>query len=110
MALNAQHCYSVASVFEKGVSDKSEEVCANYFAGVDENDSKVNIFPNPTLDKVTIECVGMTMIEVYSAEGKLVERIKVESDAYQLEGLENGIYTIRIHMGEGMLVRKVVKM
>ena len=110
MAINARHCYAVASVFEKGVSDRSEEVCANYFAGVDENDSKVNIFPNPTLDKVTIECVGMTMIEVYSAEGKLVERIKVESDAYQLEGLENGIYTIRIHMGEGMLVRKVVKM
>jgi subtilisin family serine protease len=110
MALNVRHCYAVASVFEKGVSDKSEEVCANYFAGVDENDNKVNIFPNPTMDKVTIECVGMTMIEVYSAEGKLLERIKVEGSAYQLEGLENGIYTLRIHMGEEVLIRKVIKM
>ena len=110
MAFNAQHCYAVASVFEKGVSDKSEEVCANYFAGVDENDCKVNIFPNPTTDKVTIECAGMTMIEVYSAEGKLVDRIKVKSDAYQLEGLENGIYTLRIHKGEEVLIRKVIKM
>ena len=110
MALNARHCYVVASVFEKGVSDKSEEVCANYFADVDENDNKVNIFPNPTMDKVTIECVGMTMIEVYSAEGKLLERIKVEGSAYQLEGLENGIYTLRIHMGEEVLIRKVIKM
>ena len=110
MAFNAQHCYAVASVFEKGVSDKSEEVCANYFAGVDENDGKVNIFPNPTTDKVTIECAGMTMIEVYSAEGKLVDRINVKSDAYQLEGLENGIYTLRIHRGEEVLIRKVIKM
>ena len=110
MALNMQHCYAVQSVFEKGVSDKSEEVCANYFAGVDENDSKVNIFPNPTTDKVTIECAGMTMIEVYSAEGKLVDRIKVKSDAYQLEGLENGIYTLRIHRGEEVLIRRVIKM
>ena len=110
MTINAQHCYAVASVFEKGVSDKSEEVCANYFAGVDENDSKVNIFPNPTTDKVTIECAGMTMIEFYSAEGKLVDRIKVKSDAYQLEGLESGIYTLRILRGEEVLIRKVIKM
>ena len=110
MALNARHCYAVQSVFEKGVSDKSEEVCANYFAGVDENDSKVNIFPNPTTDKVTIECSGMTLIEVYSEEGRLVERIRVDGDTYQLIGLEKGIYTLRISRGEEVLVRKVVKM
>ena len=110
MAINMQHCYAVTSVFEKGVSDKSEEVCANYFAGVDENDSKVNIFPNPTTDKVTIECAGMTMIEVYSAEGKLVQRIKVEGDFYQLNGLETGTYTLRIRKGEEVFVRKIVKM
>ena len=110
MALNAQHCYAVQSVFEKGVSDLSEEACANYFAGVGEGDSKVAIFPNPTTDKVTIECEGMSLIEVYNIEGKLVQRIQVEGDAYQLDGLDNGIYTLRIHKGEAVLVRRVVKM
>ena len=110
MALNAQHCYVVASVFEKGVSDKSESACANYFAGLGENDGKVNIYPNPTSDKVTVECAGMTQIEVYSAEGKLVERIKVEGNTYQLDGLESGTYTLRIRKGEALLVRKVIKM
>lgn len=110
MAINMQHCYAVTSVFEKGVSDKSEEVCANYFAGVNENDSRVNIFPNPTSDKVNIECAGMTLIEVYSEEGRLVKRIRVESDTYQLIGLEKGIYTLRIRRGEEVLVRRVVKM
>ena len=110
MALNARHCYAVASIFEKGVSDKSVEICANYFAGVGENDNKVSVFPNPTSDKVTIECTGMTMIELYSTEGKLVQRIKVEGDTYQLNGLESGTYTLRIHRGEEVLVRKVIKM
>jgi hypothetical protein len=110
MAINAQHCYAVQSVFEKGVSDKSGEVCANYFAGIGENGSKVNIFPNPTSDKVTIECIGMTLIEVYSVEGKLVQRIQVEDDTYQLVGLESGVYMLRIHKGDETFVRRVVKM
>ena len=110
MAINAQHCYAVQSVFEKGVSDKSGEVCANYFAGVGENDSKVSIFPNPTSDQVTIECVGMTLIEVYSLEGKLVQRIQPEGDTYQLVGFESGVYTLRIRKGDETFVRRVVKM
>ena len=109
MAINARHCYAVASVFEKGVSDKSAEVCANYYAGVGENDSNVNIFPNPTSDKVTIQCTGMTLIEVYSVEGKLVQRIQVDGDAYQLDGLENGIYTLRIYRDEETFVCRIVK-
>ena len=110
MAINAQHCYAVQSVFEKGVSDKSAEVCANYFAGIGEDDSKVSIFPNPTSDQVTIECIGMTLIEVYSVEGKLVQRVQAEGDTYQLVGLESGVYTLRIRKGDETFVRRVVKM
>lgn len=110
MAIDAQHCYAVQSVFEKGVSDVGEAACANYFNGLGENDGKLSIYPNPTSDKVNIECQGMSLIEVYNVEGKLVQRIQVEGDAYQLEGLDNGIYTLRIHKGEAVLVRRVVKM
>ena len=110
MALNARHCYAVASVFEKGVSYKSQEACGNYFAGLDENDGKVNIFPNPTTDKVTIECAGMTMIEVYTAEGKLMQRIQVGGDTYQLDGLGNGLYMLRILKDDEAIVRRIVKL
>ena len=110
MAFDAQHCYAVQSVFEKGVSDMGEAACANYFHGLGENDGKLSIYPNPTSDKVNIECQGMSLIEVYNVEGKLVQRIQVEGDAYQLDGLDNGIYTLRIHKGEAVLVRRVVKM
>ena len=110
MAINMQHCYAVQSVFEKGISDLCEAVCANYFTGLDENDGKVSLFPNPTADKVTIQCEGMTMLEVYSAEGKLVQRVKVDGDAYELSGLESGVYTLRIMKGESAFIRRVVKM
>ena len=110
MILNAQHCYAVASVFEKGVSDKSDGACANYFSGFDENESKVSIYPNPTSDQVTIKCAGMTLIEVYTIEGKLVEQIKVDGDNYQLDGLESGVYTLHIYLGEEIVTRKVVKL
>jgi len=110
MAIDAQHCYAVQSVFEKGVSSLSEAACANYFSGVGENEGKVAIFPNPTSDKVTIQCEGMTLVEVWSAEGKLVQRIEVEGDTYQLDGLESGVYTLRIMKGDEPLVRRVVKL
>ncbi len=110
MAINMQHCYAVQAVFEKGVSNLSEAACANYFVGLDENDDKVAIFPNPTTDKVTIQCAGMSLIEVWSAEGKLVKRIKVEGDTYKLTGLESGVFTLRILKGEEVVTRKVIKM
>ena len=110
MLMNAQHCYTVIAYFEKGYSDVSEAACANYFHSVGENVGQVSIFPNPTSDKVSIECAGMTLIEVYSVEGKLVRRIKVEGDAYQLEGLESGVYTLRIHKGDEILARRVVRL
>lgn len=109
MPIDAVHCYAVQAIFEKGVSALSEEACANYFTGVGENGGKLSIFPNPTTDKVNVECVGMTQIDIYSVEGKLVRSLKVEDDAVQIDGLESGIYMLRIMKGDEVIVRKVVK-
>ena len=51
----------------------------------------------------------MTMLEVYSEEGKLVERVKVEGDTYQLEGLERGVYMLRIQRSHDIFVRRIIK-
>jgi hypothetical protein len=109
MPIDAVHCYAVQAIFEKGVSALSEEACANYFTGMDENDGKLSIFPNPTTDKVNIKCVGMTQIDIYSVEGKLVRSLQVEDDSVQIDGLENGIYMLRILKGDEVIVCRVVK-
>ena len=87
----------------------SEEACANYFTGLHENDSQLSIFPNPTTDKVNVECVGMSRIDVYNVEGKLVRSMKVEDDVVQIDGLDSGVYMLRIYQGDEILTRKVVK-
>ena len=109
MPIDAVHCYAVQAIFEKGVSALSEEACANYFTGLHENDSQLSIFPNPTTDKVNVECVGMSRIDVYNVEGKLVRSMKVEDDVVQIDGLDSGVYMLRIYQGDEILTRKVVK-
>ena len=109
MAANMQHCYTVKAVYEKGISAHSNEVCANYFNGVGENNGKVSVFPNPTTDKVTVECAGMNQIDVYNIEGQLVRSIQVENDSCEIDHLSSGIYMLRIRKGNETIVRRVVK-
>lgn len=110
MALNATYQYAVAAIYEKGVSVASDALSVAYYMGVGENASRLSIFPNPTSDDVTIQCEGMSRIEVYSIDGKLIQTIEVEDDSYQLKDLEQGTYTLRITNGNETFVRKVVKM
>lgn len=110
MALDATYQYRVAAVYDKGVSRASEALAVAYYTGLDESDSNLSVFPNPTHDEVTIQCAGMTKIEVYSADGRLIQSVEVGDDRYELNGLEQGIYTIHIAKGNEVLVRKLVKM
>ena len=69
----------------------------------------INIFPNPSSGQVTIQCAEMTLIEAFSVEGRLLQRINVRDNMYQLDGLERGVYIVRIHKGEETFIRRVVK-
>lgn len=110
MALDANYSYAVAAKCEYGISDMSQEVVVPYFTGVAENGNGVLIYPNPTADKVTIECEGMTGIEVFNVEGRRIMSVETESNTYILNGLDAGVYTVRIIIGNETIVRKVVKM
>lgn len=109
MAIDANYQYAVAAHCTFGSSDMSDEITVSYYSGVNDVSFNLSIFPNPTNDKVTVECEGMTGIEVYSIDGKRILNIEFEGDSYQLDGLNPGVYTLRVFKGNESVVRKVVK-
>ena len=78
--------------------------------GIKENTLNVNMFPNPTYDHITIQCDDMRLIEVYSMDGRLVKSFSVPSSECLIEGLERGIYLVRIGTDKGTFTKKIVKM
>jgi serine protease AprX len=78
--------------------------------GIEETALNANLFPNPTRDNVTIQCEGMKQVEIYSIDGRLVQSLSVNGSECLIEGLESGVYMVRIGTDEGCVVRKMVKM
>lgn len=101
--------YCVYAVYDEC---QSEYACTEVkvYYGVCENDFNLSIFPNPTSDKVAIECEGMTGIEVSSIDGRRILYSEFEGNSYQLNGLIPGIYTLRIFRGNESVIRKIVKL
>jgi len=67
------------------------------------------VFPNPSNGSFTVKCDGMSQIEVYSIDGRLVRSEVVDQEFYQIDGLANGIYVLQVTKGEDKFVQKIVK-
>lgn len=66
------------------------------------------VYPNPSNDCFTIQCKGMKRIEVYSMDGRLINSINTESPVYQLRGLTNGTFLVKITTTDGVTVQKIL--
>jgi len=121
LLIETTHGLTATDVVENGVYDycvyavyedcQSEYVCQEVemqFATPENQLDEVSVFPNPASDKVIIQCTGMTSIEVFSIDGRLVQNVKVEGDVCQVEGLNSGIYVIRILKDELVLIRRLI--
>lgn len=74
------------------------------------SESEASIFPNPSHDSFTIVCEGMKRVEVFSIDGKLLKTIQVNNSQCQLDGLESGVYFVRIEAENSVIVNKIVKL
>lgn len=63
-------------------------------------DSEIFIFPNPAKEKVMIEGVEATEVEVYNALGQRVKTVRGTNEI-DLSGLVEGVYLVRIADIEG---------
>ena len=80
--------------------------------GIDENNDKVALFPNPTTGNVTIQANGMRRITVVSVLGQVVYDTELNADNYVLNmGQFNaGLYMVRVYTENGMAVKRVTVM
>ena len=77
-----------------------------------EEGSKVNAYPNPTISVVYVEADGMSHVEVYDNEGRRLQdydaadtsKITVDMRPYP-----SGIYFIRVHMPKEVVIQKIIK-
>lgn len=66
------------------------------------------VYPNPSTDNFTVICEGMTRIEVFSLDGKLLKTI--HDSQCRIVGLGSGGYFVRIETGKGVIMKKIVKL
>jgi hypothetical protein len=67
----------------------------------------VSVYPNPAMEKVTINGAEVTEVQVYNALGQMVKTVK-NSNEVSLEGLVQGVYMVRIRDGEGRIFMEKV--
>lgn len=78
--------------------------------GVNENDIKTNIYPNPSDDAFNINCKGMTRLTVYGMRGETIMDINLDADNYTISGLSTGVYFVRIETVAGCMTQKIVRL
>lgn len=101
---------STTLFFGKEFADKeTNEFLYENSVSVGENPSnnEVNIFPNPTQGKVTIEVTGKSAVSFFNVTGQLVKQSLVEGcEEIDLSNLGKGLYLIIVESSNGEKVRR----
>ena len=96
--------------FGSGLLDALAAVNAVDYDGVVKQSLAAEIFPNPSNGDFTIVCEGLKHVSVYAADGRLVKAFEADGTQCRIEGLERGIYLVRMETKRGIVNRKVVRM
>lgn len=120
---NENECTVVVTTHETAVltvnannscGDDSKSILLNAnFYDVDEiwNSEEVNVFPNPTSNRIFIDCPNIKKISVFNLIGqKMKESVYNDINClnFDLEGLSNGIYLLRIQHGSSVTQKQIM--
>ena len=92
----------------------SDEMTSNTVGVAEFNDFDIELFPNPSFDGkiwIAADKYKVREIDVYTADGKLVDRITgLYHSTYQLQlPEEKGLYLIQFKAGEHEALRRVIR-
>ena len=68
----------------------------------------INIYPNPTTGKLTIDAEGVLKVEVYDYSGRLVATF-ANTNQLDISQLPTGTYALRISLQKGTAIKRVIK-
>ena len=85
-----------------------ETTFQTWMEGIDDLEKTLKIYPNPTSNVLNVEGEGLTTVEVYNTVGQRVMTQEVNGNSVQFntEGLNAGIYFVRIHANDGTVLNR----
>jgi hypothetical protein len=77
--------------------------------GLDESETQVKVYPNPTQGLVTLEAEGMLEVSVYNALGQCVLKKEVAENqsVVDLQNRSEGLYLLRIKTENGIVSKRI---
>ena len=105
--------YQVAAADAKGHTDTTDiyvQVLPKTAAPDVQATMEASVYPNPTDGPLHIDAHGTARVEVYSTDGTLVrtEQCDASTEVLRIDGLQPGLYTLRIVTPARTHVEKVV--
>ena len=73
-----------------------------------DNIGNINLYPNPTTGKVTIDADGVAKVEVFDQNGRIAATF-LDTNVIDIHHLPTGAYTLRITLHEGTTVKRLIK-
>ena len=88
-------------------------ICEKSYADIDEH-YKFNllVYPNPVIDKLTVECSINSTIEIFNIEGLIIKTSEIKNSdktTIDLTDFSIGIYLMRVKTKEEIIVFKIKK-
>lgn len=73
------------------------------------SDNNLNIFPNPAIDKITIDGAKAFSVKVFTLEGKEIMNENVVDNIFDISRLSTGYYLLDIKSDQGTFIKKIIK-
>ena len=82
-----------------------------YFSptGIEENETQVKVYPNPTKHFVTVEAEGLTEVSVYNMLGQCVVQKEVTGcqATIDLQSAGKGLYLLQVKTEDGIICKRI---
>lgn len=105
------YCYTVVGKNDFVHSNPANLICIDWTWSVDEEDTSVSVYPNPTAGEVCVEANALCQVQVLNVMGQEVMRQVADGDRMTLDlgGLSAGTYFVRIATDHDSETVKVLK-